>query len=116
MKRPWYRETSSAEENERARQAYRALMTLTLLKPDSPEYRTFTEEVRARALRDYDFSYRDSEIFSVPSFMHFLKINNKCVTGVVRIDANGDRNADYSLLDMNPITGDFEVNSSGDFV
>ncbi|VDO59426.1 unnamed protein product [Schistosoma margrebowiei] len=61
LKRPWYKETSSPEENERARQAYRALMTVTLLKPDSPEYRTFTEEVRARALRDYEFSYRDSE-------------------------------------------------------
>lgn len=33
------------------------------------------------------------------------------VTGVVRIDANGDRNADYSLLDMNPVTGDFEVSN-----
>nr|CAH8827565.1 unnamed protein product [Trichobilharzia regenti] len=138
LKRPWYRETSSAEENERARQAYRALMTLTLLKPDSPEYRTFTEEVRARALRDYDFSYRDSEItpfigtFHDAVKLYALALNDalakggtitngtlithemwnrsfKGVTGVVRIDANGDRNADYSLLDMNPITGDFEV-------
>jgi len=31
------------------------------------------------------------------------------ITGVVGIDANGDRNADYSLLDMNPSTGKFEV-------
>ncbi|CAH8486557.1 unnamed protein product [Heterobilharzia americana] len=138
LRRPWYRETSSAEENERARQAYRALMTVTLLKPDSPEYRTFTEEVRARALRDYDFSYRDSEVtpfigtFHDAVKLYALALNDalakggtitngtlvtqemwnrtfKGVTGVVRIDANGDRNADYSLLDMNPVTGDFEV-------
>jgi len=31
------------------------------------------------------------------------------ITGTVSIDANGDRNADYSLLDMDPITGEFEV-------
>ena len=31
------------------------------------------------------------------------------ITGVVSIDENGDRNADYSLLDMNPDNGKFEV-------
>ena len=31
------------------------------------------------------------------------------ITGIVSIDANGDRNADYSLLDMNTSTGEFEV-------
>jgi atrial natriuretic peptide receptor A len=33
------------------------------------------------------------------------------ITGNVSIDANGDRNADYSLLDMDPETGEFEVKS-----
>ncbi len=37
----------------------------------------------------------------------------KGVTGDVSIDDNGDRNADYSLLDMNVDTGKFEVCSSG---
>lgn len=32
------------------------------------------------------------------------------ITGTVSIDENGDRNADYSLLDLNPKTGEFEVN------
>ena len=31
------------------------------------------------------------------------------ITGTVSIDANGDRNADYSLLDMNPENDKFEV-------
>jgi hypothetical protein len=31
------------------------------------------------------------------------------VTGNVSINENGDRNGDYSLLDMNPETGVFEV-------
>jgi len=33
------------------------------------------------------------------------------ITGKVSIDENGDRNADYSLLDLNPDTGLFEVRS-----
>lgn len=31
------------------------------------------------------------------------------ITGLVRIDDNGDRDADYSLLDLDPVTGRFEV-------
>ncbi|CAI9726824.1 atrial natriuretic peptide receptor 1-like isoform X2 [Octopus vulgaris] len=31
------------------------------------------------------------------------------ITGTVSIDENGDRSADYSLLDMDPLTGKFEV-------
>ena len=31
---------------------------------------------------------------------------------MVSIDFNGDRNADYSLLDMNPDNGTFEVLAS----
>jgi atrial natriuretic peptide receptor A len=31
------------------------------------------------------------------------------ITGHVRIDDNGDRDADYSVLDLDPITGKFEV-------
>lgn len=31
------------------------------------------------------------------------------ITGNLSIDENGDRNADYSLLDMNPDTGIFEA-------
>lgn len=33
----------------------------------------------------------------------------KGITGNVTIDANGDRLSDYSLLDLNPNTGMFEV-------
>lgn len=32
------------------------------------------------------------------------------ITGLVSIDENGDRNADYSLLDLNTATNEFEVN------
>lgn len=31
------------------------------------------------------------------------------ITGHVRIDAVGDRDADYAILDLDPVTGKFEV-------
>ena len=37
------------------------------------------------------------------------------ITGTVSIDANGDRNGDYSLLDMDPKTGRFQVSASLQF-
>ena len=40
------------------------------------------------------------------------KIWNRTFTGIagnVTIDSNGDRLVDYTLFDMNPITGDFEA-------
>ena len=40
------------------------------------------------------------------TIMSFLSAG---ITGNVSIDANGDRNADYSLLDLNPKTNKFEV-------
>lgn len=42
------------------------------------------------------------------SFENFMHIH-KGITGHVRIDNNGDRDADYSILDLDPITGRFEV-------
>lgn len=34
------------------------------------------------------------------------------ITGHVRIDDNGDRDADYSILDLDPITGRSLINSN----
>ena len=60
--RPWYRAESSAEENRRAREAYRVLLTVTLRKPDSEEYLKFAQEVQQRAKDDYNYSYASNEV------------------------------------------------------
>lgn len=39
----------------------------------------------------------------------FLSFPYVGITGHVRIDDNGDRDADYSIIDLDPITGRFEV-------
>ncbi|XP_077993685.1 atrial natriuretic peptide receptor 1-like isoform X3 [Glandiceps talaboti] len=114
-----------------AKQAYRSLMTLTLRKPDTPEYNDFAKEVKMRALRDYQFDY-DKEGEGVNSFvgafhdavlLYAIALNETLeaggsardgeeitrrmwnrtfqgISGQVSIDSNGDRDADYSLLEM----------------
>ncbi|KAK7497822.1 hypothetical protein BaRGS_00010956 [Batillaria attramentaria] len=136
--RPWYRENDSASRNEAARQAYEALMTVTLRKPTSPEYKKFSEEVKRRAEKAYtNFTYGEDEVNSFVGAFHDavilyalalnetleaggsvrdgVDINRRMwnrtfqgITGTVSIDANGDRNADYSLLDLNPSKDKFE--------
>jgi len=54
LTKPWYRANDTAERNEMARKAFEAVLTVTLRKPDSPEYRTFSDDVKARAKRDYN--------------------------------------------------------------
>ena len=43
----------------------------------------------------------------IPCDVYYL--SEKGISGNVSIDVNGDRNADYSLLDMDPATGLFQV-------
>jgi len=49
LEKPWYRANDTDENNEAARRAYESLMTITLRKPDSPEYLNFSRQVRQRA-------------------------------------------------------------------
>jgi len=46
-----------------------------------------------------------------PVVVSLTHVDGAGITGKVSIDENGDRNADYSLLDLNPETGLFEVSS-----
>ncbi|KAL5020578.1 hypothetical protein ScPMuIL_003470 [Solemya velum] len=137
--RPWYRSHDTQERNEKAQKAYESLMTVTLRKPTSPEYKRFSEEVKRRAKAKYpNFTYGEEEVNSFVGAFHdavilyALALNETLeanmsisdgeaitrrmwnrtfdgITGTVSIDENGDRNADYSLLDMNPTTKEFEV-------
>jgi len=54
LAKPWHRANDTAERNEKARKAFEAVLTVTLRKPDSPEYRRFSDDVKARALREYN--------------------------------------------------------------
>ncbi|RZC42287.1 Pkinase Tyr and/or ANF receptor domain containing protein [Asbolus verrucosus] len=122
-----------------ARKAYEALLRVSLLQPTSDQFQDFADRVKERAFRDYNYTISDGEEinFVIGAFydgVHLLgmalnetlseggDIRNGLnittrmwsrdfhgITGHVRIDDNGDRDADYSVLDLDPITGKFEV-------
>ncbi|XP_044009185.1 atrial natriuretic peptide receptor 1 [Aphidius gifuensis] len=122
-----------------ARKAYEALLRVSLLQPTSPRFQGFADNVRIRAQTDYNYSFSEGEEvnFFIGAFYDGvyllgialnetiseggdiwdgLSMTRKMwnrdfmgITGHVRIDVDGDRDADYSILDLDPITGNFEV-------
>ncbi|XP_049309538.1 atrial natriuretic peptide receptor 1 [Bactrocera dorsalis] len=121
-----------------ARKAYEALLRVSLLQPTNPEYQGFADKVRVMA-KAYNYSFSDGEEvnFFIGAFYDGVYLlgmafnetlseggdirdgmaitrrmwnrNFHGITGHVRIDDNGDRDADYSISDLDPINGKFEV-------
>ncbi|XP_047997274.1 receptor-type guanylate cyclase gcy-28 [Leguminivora glycinivorella] len=122
-----------------ARAAYEALLRVSLKLPTGDRFDEFADAVRARARMHYNYSFSDGEEvnFFIGAFydgVYLLgmalnetlteggdirdgqNITNRMwgrdflgITGHVRIDAVGDRDADYAILDLDPVTGKFEV-------
>lgn len=140
---PWYNASDLPENNERAKNAYSALLTVIAKPPEDEEYLTFSQEIKQLAADKYNFTFPPNEPVStfVTAFydavlLYAYALNESIsldptsiyqplngtklthlmwnrsfhgITGDVIIDANGDRISDYSLLDMNPETGYFQV-------
>ena len=53
---PWHDENDTAENNERARRAYTALMTVAAATPDTDRYRRFSKQVRTIARDEFNCS------------------------------------------------------------
>nr|XP_040571414.1 atrial natriuretic peptide receptor 1-like [Lepeophtheirus salmonis] len=137
--RPWNDKEASEEENLRAKHAYEALLTVTAHTADTNEYHNFAKDVKSLSKKLFNYSYEEPVTPLVANFHdavllyttalkevieeHGLekkgdgrlivqKMWNRTITGVtgnVSINNNGDRNADYALLDMDPKTGEFIV-------
>ncbi|GIX97921.1 receptor-type guanylate cyclase gcy-28 [Caerostris darwini] len=136
--KPWLRDDDTEERNQKARIAYEALLTVTARIPETEEYKNFSREVKEIAKNDYNFDYGQEEVNTFVTAFHeavllysialnetlaegytvsngsiiIQKMWNRTfegITGKVTIDENGDRDADYSILDLNPETGVFEV-------
>lgn len=135
---PWYRSNDTDERNQQAKEAYTGLMMLTARMSDTPEYENFSQEVREIGRLEYGFNYDEAAGINsfVASFheaviLYAIALRETLdagsnitdgagitrrmwdrqflgITGNVSMDENGDRNADYSLLDMDPKTGIFQ--------
>ncbi|XP_064471809.1 atrial natriuretic peptide receptor 1-like [Ornithodoros turicata] len=136
--KPWYREWDTNDRNKRARKAYEALLVVQTRIPETPEFGKFKTALRETARRVFDFEYSTDEVnpfvsaFHEAVILYSLAINETIsegmsitngthiaqkmwnrtfegITGAVRVNEKGDRDLDYSILDMNPETGHFHV-------
>ncbi|XP_052131818.1 receptor-type guanylate cyclase gcy-28, partial [Frankliniella occidentalis] len=135
--RGWAWGDSPAEDAD-ARHAYEALLRVSLLVPTSRGFVDFADKVRLRAFEHYNYNFSsDEEVnFFIGAFYDGVQLLGMAlnetlteggditdgvavtrrmwnrefdgITGHVRIDDSGDRDADYSVLDLDPITGRFE--------
>ncbi|XP_046387988.1 atrial natriuretic peptide receptor 1 isoform X2 [Ischnura elegans] len=126
-------------DDEAARTAYEALLRVSLLQPTSPKFCEFSERVKEKAKRNYNYTFSENEevnffigAFYDGVYLLGMALNETLseggsildgsaitrrmwdrdfhgITGHVRIDDNGDRDADYSVSDLDPETGRFEV-------
>ncbi|KPJ10473.1 Atrial natriuretic peptide receptor 1 [Papilio machaon] len=122
-----------------ARAAYEALLRVSLKLPTGDRFDEFADTVRTRAKDHYDYSFSDGEevnffigAFYDGVYLLGMALNETLteggdirdgrnitrrmwgrdfhgITGHVRIDPVGDRDADYAILDLDPVTGKFEV-------
>ncbi|XP_039282700.1 atrial natriuretic peptide receptor 1 isoform X3 [Nilaparvata lugens] len=135
---PWNVKNDTVERNERAKKAYTALLTITSRTPTNEAYLNFSLEVKRLAEEKYNLTFGNESVSTfVTAFydavlLYSLALNETLrlggtqadgqlitqrmwnrtipgITGDVNIDANGDRVADYSLLDMDPVTSEFRI-------
>ncbi|KAI9553877.1 hypothetical protein GHT06_019147 [Daphnia sinensis] len=136
--KPWYSKSDTEAQNNRSRRAYEALLTVSARVPDTEQYRDFSKEVKRIARDEFNYTYDEDPVNpSVAAFheavlLYAIALNETLaaggdvsngsaitsrmwgrtfvgISGNVSMDKNGDRNADYSLLDMDSVTGVFQV-------
>ncbi|XP_066193808.1 atrial natriuretic peptide receptor 1 isoform X2 [Sylvia atricapilla] len=134
-RRPWHRgDTHDA----RARRAFQAVTIITYKEPENAEYRPFVERLKEEAREHFNFSVQDGLMNFIAAAFHdavllYAQALNETlerggsvsdasavtrqmwnrtfygVTGFFKIDEQGDRESDYSLWDMDPEQGDFQI-------
>ena len=137
--------SESKEIKEKLKFAYQSLLILSLNQPPGEHYKSFSDQVKYLALKEYNFEYNEQMVNYFTASFHDsvillckslrenqpYSINQKSstivdlrkkilksmknvtfsgISGNVTIDLEGDRIADYALLDQtDPETGLFEV-------
>ncbi|GFS15539.1 guanylate cyclase [Elysia marginata] len=92
------------EGNGTAKAIFDSVLLVTILPPDSTSFKVFSrEEVSSFVLAFHD---------AVLLFVHALNetiMAGGSISGSVSIDANGDRDADYALYDLDPRDDEFKL-------
>uniref|UniRef100_A0A8C0G5R2 Guanylate cyclase n=1 Tax=Chelonoidis abingdonii TaxID=106734 RepID=A0A8C0G5R2_CHEAB len=133
--RPWRR---GDKDDANAREAFKAVMIVTCKEPENPEYQPFLEQLKQEARTHFHVTLQDGLMNYIAAAFHdgvllYARAVNETlqqggtvrnasaitrhmwnrtfygVTGFLKIDENGDRESDYSLWDMDPTSGTFQV-------
>uniref|UniRef100_A0A5F9DG25 Guanylate cyclase n=1 Tax=Oryctolagus cuniculus TaxID=9986 RepID=A0A5F9DG25_RABIT len=134
-RRPWERGDGR---DVSAQQAFQAAKIITYKEPDNPEYLEFLTQLKHLALEQFNFTVEDGLVNIIPASFHdglllYLQAvaetlaqggtvtdgeditqrmwnrSFQGVMGYLKMDSNGDRDTDFSLWDMDPETGAFQV-------
>ncbi|XP_060585634.1 atrial natriuretic peptide receptor 1-like, partial [Ruditapes philippinarum] len=122
-----------------ARLAYQSVMVIRPRRPITQEFFEFEQDVKARALTEYNYTWREGHEVSIYNIGHYdsfilyahalnetlsegedprdgaqvvKRMWNRTFPGIggpVFVNENGDRDTDFTLLDLNPNTGEFQV-------
>lgn len=124
-----------------AAKAYDAVLMVQLRRPTGDAFIDFEKEVKTRAARDYNYTYGDMQVNTLiislyEAFMIYATVANETITeggnlrdgkavvgkiwnkefkgidGTMKIDANGERNTDFSLLDLDGTSVEYMVRQS----
>lgn len=66
------------DNDKQARKAFESLLRVSLLQPTTPKFHNFAETVRARAKKDYNYTFYEGEEVSTSVQLHHLMYNINC--------------------------------------
>ena len=75
----WFNELDSAENNSRARKAFESVLMLRPRTPNSDQYRNFSQQAAALAVREYGFPHQSGEVkylILISILMYFFQALN----------------------------------------
>ncbi|XP_063296057.1 atrial natriuretic peptide receptor 1 [Pelobates fuscus] len=134
-RRPWHRGDAH---DATAKEAFKVVMIITYREPQNPEYKRFLVDLKHYAALHFNHTTEDTLMNTIAAAFHdgvmlyahavnetrakgYSMKNASAVTGhmwnrtfygvsgFMKMDANGDRENDYSLWDMSERSGEFQI-------
>ncbi|EYC05684.1 hypothetical protein Y032_0080g1310 [Ancylostoma ceylanicum] len=121
--KPWVRANeTNQEENEKAKEAYRALKTISLRRSDLEEYKNFETRVKIRAEEKYDYSRITGKEYEMNNFisafydavlLYAIALNETIAAGM---DPRNGHNITSKMWGrtFDGITGNVSIDANGD--
>uniref|UniRef100_A0A915DTZ4 Guanylate cyclase n=1 Tax=Ditylenchus dipsaci TaxID=166011 RepID=A0A915DTZ4_9BILA len=121
--KPWIRANdTNSPENEKAKEAYRALKTISLRRSDLDEYKNFESRVKERAEKKYNYSAKTGKEYEMNNFisafydavlLYAIALNETLSEG---LDPRNGRNITSKMWNRTfvGITGNVSIDHNGD--